>query len=292
MAAGIRGPGSMTAHRWARGAMPSARSIRSPRPGRCCRARATGQRAEEAMSWVERQLVRERERLILLFTPPFDKGPQQPGYIRGYVPGIRENGGQYTHAATWVVMATALLGQGNRAMQLFDILNPILHGNTPDDVQRYRVEPYVAMADVYSQPPHVGRGGWTWYTGSSGWLYRVGLESILGFRVEGDRLLLNPCVPQQFAAYEIVYRHRTTVYHIHIENPHGVERGVYSVELDGVIQEQGTVTLVDDGGQHEVRVVLGEPRPNGQVPAEQTADHEVKTAAIGRTAPNAEHAEP
>ncbi len=157
-------------------------------------------RAEEAMSWVERQLVRERERLILLFTPPFDKGPQQPGYIRGYVPGIRENGGQYTHAATWVVMATALLGQGNRAMQLFDILNPILHSGTPDDVQRYRVEPYVAMADVYSQPPHVGRGGWTWYTGSSGWLYRVGLESILGFRVEGDRLLLNPCVPQQFTA--------------------------------------------------------------------------------------------
>ena len=148
------------------------------------------------------------------------------------------------------------------------------------------------MADVYSQPPHVGRGGWTWYTGTSGWLYRVGLESILGFRVEGDRLLLNPCVPRGFAAYEIFYRHRTTVYHIHIENPDGVERGVYSVELDGAIQDQGTVTLVDDGGQHEVRVVLGEPRPNGQVPAEKTANHDVKTATNSRKAPTAEHAEP
>ena len=255
-------------------------------------ARATGRVPKRPCRGSSAGWCASDERLILLFTPPFDKGPQQPGYIRGYVPGIRENGGQYTHAATWVVMATALLGQGNRAMQLFDILNPILHSGTPDDVQRYRVEPYVAVADVYSQPPHVGRGGWTWYTGSSGWLYRVGLESILGFRVEGDRLLLNPCVPRQLGAYEIVYRHRTTVYHIHIENPDGVQRGVYSVELDGVIQEQGTVTLVDDGSQHEVRVVLDEPRPNGQVPAAQTADHELRTAAIGRTAPNSEHAKP
>jgi cellobiose phosphorylase len=214
-------------------------------------------RAREAMSWVEHMLVKEHERLILLFTPPFDKGPQQPGYVRGYVPGIRENGGQYTHAATWVVQATALLGDGGRALALYDMLNPILHAATAAEVERYRVEPYVAVADVYGEPPHVGRGGWTWYTGTAGWLYRVALETMLGFRVEGNRLVLNPCVAPSFSTYEIVYRHRTTTYRIRVENPSGVQRGVKSVELDGKKQGANEIGLVDDGGRHEVRVVMG-----------------------------------
>ncbi len=214
------------------------------------------ERAREAMSCVEEYLVKQRDRLILLFTPPFDKGPQQPGYVRGYVPGTRENGGQYTHAATWVVQATALLGSGTRALELFDLLNPILHASTPEEVQRYRVEPYVVAADVYSEP-HSGRGGWTWYTGAAGWLYRVALETILGFRVEGSRLLLNPCVSRDFRSYEIVYRHRTTSYQIRVENPDGVERGIRSLELDGVPQAGLEIGLVDDGQRHEVRVLMG-----------------------------------
>jgi cyclic beta-1,2-glucan synthetase len=220
--------------------------------------RADEKRAREAMSWVERLLVKDLNRVILLFTPPFDKGPQHPGYVRGYVPGIRENGGQYTHAATWVVLATALLGEGDRAMALFDMLNPILHAGTAGDVQRYRVEPYVVAADVYGEPPHTGRGGWTWYTGSSGWLYRVALETMLGFRVEGNRLVCNPCIPSHWSGHEITYRHRNTTYHIRVENPKGVQRGVQSLELDGERQEKGEMTLVDDGREHEVRVVLGE----------------------------------
>jgi cyclic beta-1,2-glucan synthetase len=219
--------------------------------------RADGHRAREAMTWVAKLLVKERDGLILLFTPPFDKGPLQPGYIKGYVPGIRENGGQYTHAAAWVVLARALLGEGTRAMSLFDMLNPILHTATPKDVERFRVEPYVAVADVYSAPPHTGRGGWTWYTGSSGWLYRVALEAILGFRVQGDRLVMDPCIPGTFREYEITYRYRQTVYLIRVENPNGVERGVKTVEVDGVEQEPKEVRLVDDGLSHAVKVVLG-----------------------------------
>ncbi len=219
--------------------------------------RCDPQRAGEAMREVERQLVRENERLILLFTPPLDKGPQQPGYVRGYVPGIRENGGQYTHAAAWVVQATALLGKGTRALELFDLLNPILHSTTPAAVQRYRVEPYVAAADVYSEPPHVGRGGWTWYTGSAAWLYRVALESMLGFQVQGNRLTLTPCISRQWHNYEIVYRYRTAVYQIRVENPHGVEQGIKQVELDGVAQQRFEITLADDGQRHEVCFVLG-----------------------------------
>src|SRR5207253_6123460 len=154
---------------------------------------ADPQRVRQAMAALEEQLVRDKDRLILLFTPPFDQGKLQPGYIKGYVPGIRENGGQYTHAATWVVQATALQRRGNRALELFDLLNPVRCAATPEAVARYRVEPYVVAADVYSNPQHLGRGGWTWYTGSAGWLYRVGLETILGFQLRGDRLRLDPC---------------------------------------------------------------------------------------------------
>ncbi len=220
---------------------------------------AEASRARQAMAAVDQQLVRRADRLILLFTPPFDRGKLHPGYIKGYVPGIRENGGQYTHAATWVVQAFAMLGQGNRAVELFRLLNPILNAPRPEAVERYRVEPYVVAADVYSEPPHTGRGGWTWYTGSAGWLYRVGLESILGFRLHGDRLTIDPCISSAWPGYTIVYRYGTAKYRIHVANPHGVERGVDRVELDGSVIENA-VQLNDDGREHSVQVILGSTR--------------------------------
>jgi cellobiose phosphorylase len=220
---------------------------------------ADPERARQAMAAVDAQLVRRDPGMILLFTPPFDKGRLQPGYIKGYVPGIRENGGQYTHASTWTVEAAALLGQGDRAKEYFDLLSPVKHTLTPEQVALYKVEPYVVVADVYGEPPHTGRGGWTWYTGSAGWLYRVMLESILGFRPRGDRLWVDPCIPKEWKSFAITYRHRSTTYRITVENPRGVERGVSEVHVDGQRQEGKEVGLVDDGRAHEVRVVLGEP---------------------------------
>jgi cyclic beta-1,2-glucan synthetase len=218
---------------------------------------ANPERARQAMASVEQFLVNEADKLLLLFTPPFDHGKLQPGYIKGYVPGIRENGGQYTHAAVWVVQALALLGRGNRALELFNLLNPIHHSRTREDVGRYRVEPYVLAGDVYGQPPHIGRGGWTWYTGSAGWFYRVGLENILGFHVEGAKLRIEPCIPSNWPLYEITYRYRSVTYHITVENPHQTERGVAQVTVDGKTQSDGVITLADDGRQHEVRVIMG-----------------------------------
>ena len=158
------------------------------------------ERAARAMAAVERELIRPQDRLALLFTPPFDKTPLDPGYIKGYPPGIRENGGQYTHAALWSVMAFAALGEGDKAAALFALLNPINHARTRSDVHRYKVEPYVVAADVYATPPHVGRGGWTWYTGSAGWMQRAGVESILGLRVRGRRPASGPVHPEGLAA--------------------------------------------------------------------------------------------
>jgi cyclic beta-1,2-glucan synthetase len=219
--------------------------------------RADPARAREAMASVERMLVKQAEKMILLFTPPFDKGRLDPGYVKGYVPGIRENGGQYTHAATWVVQATALLGRGGRALELFDLLNPLAHAATPEDVARYRVEPYVVVADIYSEPPHVGRGGWTWYTGSAGWLYRVGLETLLGFQLRGNRLLIDPCIDRDWREFEITHHHRSATYHIVVKNPDGVEKGVRSVTVDGNPQGADGIELLDDGRRHEVVVALG-----------------------------------
>ncbi len=218
---------------------------------------ADPERARQAMAAVEEYLVRDADKLILLFTPPFDHGKLAPGYIKGYLPGIRENGGQYTHAATWVVLATALQGRGRRAVELFDLLNPIRHAATPEAVARYRVEPYVVAADVYSQPPHTGRGGWTWYTGSAAWLYRVGLEGILGFRKEGNALRLDPRVPPDWPGFEMTYVHGSATYHVVVENPEGVEQGVRSVTVDGTAQASPVIELADDGKRHEVKVVLG-----------------------------------
>ena len=164
---------------------------------------ANAARTQSAMDAVQQRLVRSGDKLIQLFDPPFDKGALQPGYIKGYVPGIRENGGQYTHAATWVALATALQGRGDRAMELWNLINPVYHATTAEEVQHYKVEPYVVCADVYGAPPHTGRGGWTWYTGSASWLYRVAIETILGFQLRGSTLRIEPCIPPELAGIRI-----------------------------------------------------------------------------------------
>jgi len=212
-----------------------------------------------AMAAVDAHLVLRDEGLVLLFAPPFDQTALDPGYIKGYPPGIRENGGQYTHAAAWAVIAFAMLGDGDRAGELFALLNPIHHANSRAAIHRYKVEPYVACADVYSQPPHVGRGGWTWYTGSAGWLYRAGLESILGCRVRGATLHLDPCIPRAWTRFDLVYRYKSARYEIAVENPRGVSRGVVRTEIDGADQpgSGARIPLADDGAAHRVRVVLG-----------------------------------
>ncbi len=215
-------------------------------------------RATRAMESVERQLVRYSDGLVLLLFPPFDRTPLDPGYIKGYPPGIRENGGQYTHAAIWSLMAFAEMGEGDKAVDLFDLLNPIRHASGRADVQEYRVEPYVVAADIYSEPPHVGRGGWTWYTGAAGWLHRASLEWILGFRKRGATLRIDPCIPGRWEGFEIIYRHGSTPYRITVLNPEGVCRGVSRISIDGsLLPGDANVPLSDDGHEHRVEVVLG-----------------------------------
>ena len=216
-------------------------------------------RPARAMASVEEYLIRRGDGLVILFTPPFDKSNLDPGYIKGYLPGVRENGGQYTHAALWTLIAFAILGDGERAGELFSLLNPVNHSATRAGLHKYKVEPYVAVGDVYAVPPHTGRGGWTWYTGSAGWMYRAGLESILGFMLRGDRLQINPCIPRWWRNFEITYRRDHTTYRIKVENPLGVSRGVASVELDGQSLGDVDIPLNADGQTHSVRVVLGEP---------------------------------
>ncbi|TXL68166.1 GH36-type glycosyl hydrolase domain-containing protein [Zeimonas arvi] len=216
-------------------------------------------RALRAMAAVDEQLIRDDDGLALLFTPPFDRTTLDPGYVKGYPPGVRENGGQYAHAAAWSVLALAALGQGDKAASLFGMVNPVSHTSTRADVQRYKLEPYVAAADVYSVAPHVGRGGWSWYTGAAGWLYRAGIEGILGFRLQGTWLLLDPCIPVAWPGFELAFSHQSTRYRIAVQNPHGVSRGVVFAELDGTMLPEGPirVALVDDGETHDLRLTLG-----------------------------------
>ena len=215
-------------------------------------------RAARAMSAVDQQLIRSADGLILLLTPPFDKTTHDPGYIKGYVPGIRENGGQYTHAATWTAIAFAELGNGDKANELFRFMNPINRTSSRANVQRYKVEPYVVSGDIYAEPPHVGRGGWTWYTGSAGWLYRAGMEWILGFRVRGMILSIDPCIPRNWPGYSIDFRYHSAIYKIKVENPSNVARGVALTELDGkLLPGSASIPLADDGAVHNIRIVLG-----------------------------------
>jgi cyclic beta-1,2-glucan synthetase len=214
------------------------------------------------MTALENRLIRRDDGLALLFTPPFNRTPLDPGYIKGYPPGIRENGGQYTHAAMWSVLAYAQMGDGDRAADLFAMLNPVNRSRTRSGAKRYKVEPYVVAADVYSVAPHVGRGGWTWYTGSAGWMYRAGIEGLLGIRKHGNALSIDPCVPRAWPGFTAVFRHGASRYDIVVNNPHAVGRGVSGMVVDGKGLEAGeySVQLVDDGERHSVTVTLGQPK--------------------------------
>jgi cyclic beta-1,2-glucan synthetase len=195
--------------------------------------------------------------LVCLFWPPFDRTHRDPGYIKGYPPGVRENGGQYSHAAAWVGWAFAEMGEGDRAYGVFRALNPICRSASTEAAEIYAVEPYVTAADVYSFPPHLARGGWTWYTGSAGWTYRLGLEGILGIRRKGAALDLRPCVPPEWKAWEVTYRYGASRWRIRFENPGGASGGVESIAVDGRPLEGSVVPLADDGREHEVSVRLG-----------------------------------
>jgi len=213
-------------------------------------------RATKAMQSVYEQLIRQDDELILLFTPPFDRTLQDVGYIQGYPPGVRENGGQYTHAALWAIWAFAELGQQDRAAVLYHMLNPVYHADTPEKIRVYHVEPYIVAADIYSVDPYLGRGGWTWYTGSASWMYRVGLESILGIRRQGNKLYIDPCIPPEWPEYSIDYRFGNTNYHIHVENPVGAYHAVSQVILDGRLLSDYVISLENDGKEHEVSIVM------------------------------------
>jgi cyclic beta-1,2-glucan synthetase len=220
---------------------------------------AEPERAARAMSAVNAQLVSRSDGLVKLFTPPFDRGTHDPGYVKAYPPGLRENGGQYTHAAMWTTLAFAMMGDGDRAGELFSLLNPINHASTRAGIHRYKVEPYVVCADVYSAESHVGRGGWTWYTGSAAWMYRTAVEGILGINLRGNFLSIDPCIPRAWSGFEITYRHGSSRYHIAVDNPNGVCRGVVRATKDDreISTSECGIALVDDGTYHYARITLG-----------------------------------
>jgi cyclic beta-1,2-glucan synthetase len=213
-------------------------------------------RSNHAMESVYKRLVDREDELVELLTPPFDKTPRSPGYIKGYPPGIRENGGQYTHAALWAIWAFAEQGQAERAHELFQLINPIYHSDTLEHVNQYRVEPYVIAADVYSTSPHNGRGGWTWYTGSASWMYRLGIEKLLGINLFADHLEVNPCIPKAWKGYQINYHFGKSMFHIRVENPRGGTCEIADIEIDGRKISNREIPLHDDGKAHEVVVTM------------------------------------
>jgi cellobiose phosphorylase len=210
-------------------------------------------RTRAAMSAVDRRLVRRDHALIQLLDPPFDKSALNPGYIKGYVPGVRENGGQYTHAAIWTVMAFAALGDSRRAWELFELINPVNHASSEAAMATYKVEPYVVAADVYAIAPHIGRGGWTWYTGSAGWMYRLIVESLLGLKLEVDKLRFSPCLPSHWESFKLHYRYRETVYHIEVIQSRTLD-GKTRVTVDGIAQSDGSIPLLNDRSEHAVEI--------------------------------------
>ncbi|HWN83428.1 MAG TPA: hypothetical protein VNM87_15145, partial [Candidatus Udaeobacter sp.] len=210
-------------------------------------------------------LIRRGPQVVLLLTPPFDQSGRDPGYIKGYLPGIRENGGQYTHAAIWTAAALAQLGNGDEAVEIFHMLNPINRTRSAADVEQYKVEPYVIAADIYAHPMHLGRGGWTWYTGSAAWMHRLGIEYILGLRRCGDAFAVAPTIPASWPEYTINWRWGKSAYEIVVSNPDRCCRGVASATLDGAAVDPQAIPLRDDGARHRVEIRMGvqaeEPRP-------------------------------
>ena len=233
-------------------------------------------RARAAMAGVNRHLVHRSDRLIQLFDPPFDKSSMNPGYIKGYIPGVRENGGQYTHAAVWSVMAFAQLNQNDLAWELFGLINPVLHGATPGEIATYQVEPYVVAADVYSGATRQGRGGWTWYTGSAGWMYRLLVETLLGLNRTGDQLTLTPHLPHDWNECTLHYRYRDSVYHIHVSRPSVAPLGGAVLTLDGQVIPGVILPLTSDHRDHVVTLVLGNEGPEGA----DESDHPTEVEGI------------
>jgi cellobiose phosphorylase len=213
------------------------------------------ERTAMAMESASKRLVRRNDSLVQLLDPPFDKSDLNPGYIKGYVPGVRENGGQYTHAAIWLAMAFAKQGDSEKAYEILSMINPINHCTTQEEVEKYKVEPYVMAADVYALSPHIGRGGWTWYTGSSGWMYRLIVESILGLRLEVEKLHIKPCVPSTWDSFKIFYRFRETRYQITVIQLQEGDKE-QTLTLDGSDCQDDFINLVNDGQEHIVEVKL------------------------------------
>ncbi|MHB8062915.1 MAG: GH36-type glycosyl hydrolase domain-containing protein [Ruminiclostridium sp.] len=219
-------------------------------------AAAKSSRVEEAMSAMEKYLIDRKNGLIKLLTPPFYDSELNPGYIKGYLPGVRENGGQYTHAATWVVYAFSRLGNGERAWELFNMINPINHARTDMECMTYKVEPYVMAADVYAVYPNEGRGGWTWYTGAAGWMYRIGIEHILGIKKQGNQLIIEPCIPQKLSEYSVRYIYGDSIYNILIKNQGGKDTAVKQIKIDEKTFDTNKIELIDDGRTHRVEVYM------------------------------------
>jgi cyclic beta-1,2-glucan synthetase len=192
-----------------------------------------------------------------LISPPFYDSKVEPGYIKGYLPGVRENGGQYTHAAAWVIIAFAMMGDGDKAWELYELINPLNHTENLRECAHYKLEPYVMAADVYSGYPNKGRGGWSWYTGSAGWIYRAVLEYILGFQKNGDTLVMDPCIPKEWKEYTLNYKYLSSSYHLQVINPSNISKGVLSVSIDGIIHEGNRIALKDDGQHHHIVVTMG-----------------------------------
>jgi cellobiose phosphorylase len=211
------------------------------------------QRVRTAMDALDKRLVNRKDILVQLLATPFDKSDLQPGYIKGYPPGVRENGGQYTHAAVWSAMAFAALGDNQRAWELLTMLNPLNHSSSPESIALYKVEPYVMASDVYAQSPHTGHGGWTWYTGSAGWMYQLIVESLLGLRLQVDKLHIEPHLPKDWSSFKLHYRYRETPYHITILQSHDVDNPVRTV-CDGIEQNDNAIPLMDDRREHTVEV--------------------------------------
>jgi cellobiose phosphorylase len=213
------------------------------------------ERSHKGLREAEKRLVRKEDKIIQLFDPPFDKSDLNPGYIKGYVPGVRENGGQYTHAAIWMIMAFAAMRDKKKMWELLQMINPVSHGGSPDGMNVYKVEPYVVAADVYAVSQHTGRGGWTWYTGSAGWLYQLIVDSVLGLKRRGDTLQFAPCLPEEWGNVTIRYKYKTSLYIIQMIQE-STDSNEIEVMLDDEIQQGHSIMLADDGKEHDVKVNL------------------------------------
>ena len=222
---------------------------------------AQPERASQALESAWRDLVRSDDGLVLLFTPPFERSEPSPGYIQAYPPGVRENGGQYTHAAVWLAMAMARRGDGTRAAQILRLINPVEKTRESQDIWRYGVEPYAVAADVYSLAGRLGQGGWSWYTGSAAWMYRAWVEEVLGLKLRSGTLQVDPVIPGSWSGFQMQFRHGEALYEIQVENPEGIEHGVAWVEVDGERLADGTIPLHRDLVKHRVLVRMGKVAP-------------------------------